>query len=284
MIFSPILKFNVMTLIAYQPYPPKEVFFLGAGTSVSGGVPTFANFHDKSKEVLTKMLRNGYPNTEIEIFQKVLGLWKTNFFDYNIEEYYSAIELNEQLNCAESITTEDIVRFIAITIKNSIHEQYTESYKLLVKYAVVKAIITTNWDILLERSLIEAATSSENAFINYDEMIEPYDAEISPNQRDGYIPPILKLHGSLNWSFCKKCGKIYYFHDKIYTQLISRSGLKCKIHNDINLIPLIIPPTLSKLEKTAEIHEEKLLYVPLSSIWSKASEYLRLCEKVYIIG
>jgi len=274
-----------MTLITDQPYPPKEVFFLGAGASVSGGAPTFANFRDKAKEVLSKILQEGESGEKISLFQNVLNQWNENFADYNIEEYYSAVEMNEQLNHDESITTKNIVRFIAYTIEKSILKLNTPSYKLLVDYGIVKAIVTTNWDILLERSINESLglAFDDNALLNYDDIIKPYH-EVTPSQQsDGYIPPILKLHGSLNWGFCRKCGQIYYFNRKIYTQLISYNDVKCKKHENISLTPFIVPPTLSKLEK-AEMNNEKSPYVPLRSIWTKASEYLRLCKKVYFIG
>lgn len=86
-----------MPLITNKPYPPKEVFFLGAGASVSGGAPTFANFRDKAREVLTEFVQEGSSDSEIPLFKKVLNQWDENYADYNIEEYYSAVEMNEQL-------------------------------------------------------------------------------------------------------------------------------------------------------------------------------------------
>lgn len=274
-----------MTLYTDQPYPPKEVFFLGAGASVSGGAPSFANFRDKAKGVLSEMLPERESENGISLFQNVLNHWDENFADYNIEEYYSAVEMNEQLNHGEPITTGDIIRFIAYTIEKSIVESNTPPYKLLGDYGVTKAIVTTNWDILLERSISKSIglASDDYTSINYDNLIQPYHEAIHPQQSYGYIPPILKLHGSLNWGFCKKCGQLYYFNRKIYTQLISYDNVKCKKHRRTSLNPFIVPPTLSKLEN-AEMNKEKSPYVPLRSVWAKASEYLRLCEKVYFIG
>lgn len=276
-----------MPLITNKPYPPKEVFFLGAGASVSGGAPTFANFRDKAREVLTEFVQEGSSDSEIPLFKKVLNQWDENYADYNIEEYYSAVEMNEQLNDEKSIISKDIVRFIAYTIENLIDSSTTEAYKSLVKYDAIKAIITTNWDILLERSIREIVNtrSNYNGYINYDNIIKPYDHDNAnvPPKSDGYIPPILKLHGSLNWGFCEECGEMYYFNRKVYRKLESDFDSKCNNHKNIKLIPFIIPPTLSKLEKT-ELNKEKSPYVPLRSIWSKASEYIRLCEKIYFIG
>ena len=207
-----------MTLYTDQSYPPKEVFFLGAGTSVSGGSPTFANFRNKAKDVLSKMLENReLDGTKISLFQDVLTQWDKNFSDYNIEEYYSAIEMNEQLNCEDesTTTTEEIAKFIALTIQKSIDTSSTPSYELLAAYEVKKAIITTNWDILLERSIRKFPVTNA---CSYGDEIQPY-GKITQPQSSGstrYVIPILKLHGSLNWGFCKKCGQIYCFGEKIY--------------------------------------------------------------------
>ena len=251
-----------------QPHPPKEVFFLGAGASVSGGAPTFADFRNKAKDVRSKILEEReLDNTKISLFQNVLNQWDENFSDYGIEDYYSAVEMNEHLDYDNKyVTTEEIARFIALIIENSINTSNTPPYKLLADYGVTKAIITTNWDILLEYSIQEFR-------FNYGEMIQPYQSIPQPQSAGSFVIPILKLHGSLNWSFCEECKQIYYFDRKICEQLLSNNGVKCKKHPDVRLTPFIIPPTLSKLENA-----------PLRSIWSKASEYLRLCEKVYFIG
>lgn len=269
----------------YPPYPPTDVFFLGAGTSVSGGAPTFANFRNKAKDVRSKMLENGESNsTKISLFKDVLTQWDKDFSDYNIEEYYSAIEMNEHLDRGdESITTEKIAKFIALTIQESIDTPHTPSYELLAAYAVRKAIITTNWDILLERSIRES--QGTDAF-SYGNGIQPYGKTTQPQSSGShrYVIPILKLHGSLNWGFCKKCGQTYCFGGKIYGRLVLNNGEKCeKCDHDVRLTPLIVPPTLSKLEGV-ERREEESPYVPLRSIWSEASKCLMSCEKVYFIG
>ncbi len=92
----------------------------------------------------------------------------------------------------------------------------------------------------------------------------------------------MKLHGSLNWGYCSECGKIYYFHKQMYDDLYSFDNVKCPIDENIRLMPFIVPPTLNKLEKTKP--KMKSPYFQLTSIWSKASEYLQSCEKIYFIG
>ncbi len=159
-----------------------------------------------------------------------------------------------------------------------IHDLY-ETFLALIEPSV---IITTNWDTVLETS--PKKISIENGGISY-EGVQPYD-EIESKTHRKYR--ILKLHGSLNWGFCRKCGIIYYFDEKIHD---SSKGVECKKCSG-KLDRIIVPPKLSKLIKPEQNNSEpndesnplKLPYFQLSSIWSKASEYLKMCEKLYFIG
>ena len=268
-----------MTQSINQPTPIKEVFFLGAGASVSGGAPTFANFRDKAKDVLSEMLQRSELNENIRLLQDVLDQWNVDFSDYNIEEYYSAVEMDEQLHGVnEPITTEKIARFIALTIQKSIKVPNTPPYRSLAKYGGAETIIiTTNWDILLEFSIIESQVRGPNdgfsIYYGNDGLIEPYNT--TDQQSNG--PHVLKLHGSLNWGFCKGCGKIYYFDKKMSGQLTSKMCPKCKI----KLTLTIIPPTISKLGNAGQGGEKP---PDVSFIWSEANKYLELCKKLYFIG
>lgn len=143
-------------------------------------------------------------------------------------------------------------------------------------------IITTNWDTELETS--PKKITIENGGIYYEGVI-PYD-EIKSQTHRHYR--ILKLHGSLNWGFCNKCGDIYYFDEKIHDGLASGKGLVCKKCSG-KLDRMIIPPKLSKLIKPEQNNSEPNTvsnpspYFQLRSLWSKASKYLKMCEKLYFI-
>jgi hypothetical protein len=253
----------------------KNVYFLGAGASAYGNVPTLFKFDKKAEKVLNDIIsqREGR-----DLVQNVLNHWKRHFDDYNIEEYFSVIEMEEQLGYKGSITAENIASFIGLTIDNTRKMLNTLSYKKLIENGCAEAIITTNWDFLLERSVTELQDRlfDKNAPINYDGTIEPY---YSVTEQAGYPPPILKIHGSLNWGYCEKCGQIYYFNRPIYKVLYS-DDVPCKKHSSVKLTPFIVPPTLSKLKLTTE----KSPYVQLASVWRKAYGYLKSCEKLFFIG
>lgn len=110
---------------------PKEVFFLGAGASALAGVPTFANFREKAEDICKKKLLNNESNKQ---FERVLKYWKKNFDEFNIEEFYEAVEMSETLDNPtdtekqETVTTGDIEEFINSTIQKSIKRDFLFSW------------------------------------------------------------------------------------------------------------------------------------------------------------
>jgi NAD-dependent SIR2 family protein deacetylase len=294
-----------MNPVTKQSEYPKQVFFLGAGASALAGVPTFANFYETAEDIYKKKLLNKKSNKQ---FERVLKYWKKNFDKCNIEEFYSAVEMLEMLDDTikdnqEIVTTDDIESFIYSTIQKSVKSDIIikNIYGLFLKNIPIRSgIITTNWDIVLETSSDEF--SIKNEMISY-ELGQPYnkkepervdsDGEILAQLRDVAHHSILKLHGSLNWGFCDRCGKIYYFDEKIHDILATNNGVVCnndKCKGKLSLI--IVPPKLSKLIKPEQITSElnielnpvKSPYFQLRSIWSKANEYLKMCEEIYFIG
>jgi NAD-dependent SIR2 family protein deacetylase len=270
-----------MTISTNKLEIPKNVYFLGAGASASGGIPTFSNFYE-FREKANKVLNNISQWEGRDLVQRVLHHWEEKFNNYNIEDYYVAIELDEQLGYNNTISAEDIEGFLGLIIDNLRKKLNTHEYKRLIDCGFAEAIITTNWDFLLERSITELQDKvfEERAPINYDGTIEPnYDVI----KQTGSPPPIFKLHGSLNWGYCEKCDKLYYFNRPVFKVLSSKYyNMRCKEHTNVELMPFIVPPTLSKLKTGSRT--EGTPYSKLDSIWKKAYDYLKSCEKLCFIG
>ncbi len=291
-----------MDSVTEQSDYPKEVFFLGAGASVLAGVPTFANFREKAEDICKKKLLTDESNKQ---FEQVLKYWKKNYNECNVEEFYSAVEMHEMLvnNLTDkeeqkTVTTVEIENFIYSTIQKSIKSTplIDGNYELFLNsIRTSSVIITTNWDIVLETS--SGYISIEAGMISYGDA-QPYkEIKSAMYELHGgrWQQRILKLHGSLNWGFCDKCGKIYYFNKKIHDNLDTGEGIVCKDEKcGGKLTHIIVPPKLSKLikpkpeqnnsEPNTESTSSKSPYFQLRSIWSKASECLKNCEKVYFIG
>ncbi|MCK4799197.1 MAG: SIR2 family protein [Spirochaetes bacterium] len=286
-----------MDSVIEQPNDPKDVYFLGAGVSALAGVPTFTNFRKKAEDICNKKIWNNESNNQ---FERVLKYWDKYFNECNVEEFYSAVEMREMLvsdllkkEKQETVTTDEIENFIYSTIQNSINKSYLvdEIYQLFLRNITMNSvIITTNWDILLETS--SGPFSIRDNSVRY-EAVQPYTKKDELGDFSANHFHILKLHGSLNWGFCDKCGNIYYFDEKIHNRLASKEGVACNNNDcDGKLARIIVPPKLSKLIKPEQtntdinIEQNPLMspYFQLRSIWSEANKYLKMCEKVYFIG
>lgn len=278
-----------------MPSNPKDIYFLGAGTSSLVGVPTFEYFHNKAKEI-SKNFSMGDPIKVL--FERVLNHWDNNFKELNIEHYFTAIDIQEKLmqdlneqekRESEEIKSNDIMKFISYTIEKSsnniLHRNkyFSEFLSDLFSNNRISrsAIITTNWDIVLEKS---SHLSLQNKWIKYEgKDIQPYHENEGEKIKREVQLRILKLHGSINWGSCKICrqraetefipNKIYYFDKEISNEI--SDGIKCPEKECLGKLDLeLVPPMCSKLDGRRS----------LCNIWKKARDYLESCEKIYFIG
>ena len=129
------------------------------------------------------------------------------------------------------------------------------------------AVITLNWDDVLERSLFSLCNEYNAKLQRGQKRISPdlcfYDYSL--NTSESYVPSthikakglknikILKMHGSLGWLECPKCGRIYTdFNREIAVD--EYSGMRCPncftsellVGEDPILRSLIITPTFMK--------------------------------------
>jgi len=79
-----------------------------------------------------------------------LHIWNTLYKDYNIEEYYAAIEIAEMCELSPDVTIQDVIELITLTIEHSLknEKQYTHYF---LANNIQYPVITTNWDCILER-------------------------------------------------------------------------------------------------------------------------------------
>lgn len=264
---------------SYPQY--RALYFLGSGASASSGAPTFRNFQEKSLDI-SKELKN-----DID-YQMVLDDWRSKFAGYTIEDYFSAIEMSEMiaLNKEANLTTKQLTYFIAKTIEKSLTKAtISEDYMIFNEIIISNqdAIVTTNWDILLETAIQSKLANGEFNYISVD----CHDQQEKPSVKP---IPLFKLHGSLNWAQCPSCYKVYYFFEKVYSRFYDEPSNipKCKSCNNPNnqLSPIIIPPTFSKLKNniftTTEMDWKQGKF--LNKIWSEAYSRIALSNEIYFIG
>ena len=220
----------------------------------------------------------------------------------NIESVFSAFEMGLLINRLPGISAEDISR-LPLSIKRVILETLEERVKFTHTQRQVSpdpsysdfaklvghmnrssgnrcSIISFNYDLALDYSL------------HFHQSPADYCLTEVQQQRMGTWTPLLKLHGSLNWAMCAKCGQIVpwdfatFFSQFRFNFLeengkmslplgrnLGKSKLKhCEL--DVEPNPVIVPPTWNKTQ----------YHKILSRIWARAASELSTAENIFVVG
>lgn len=181
-----------------------------------------------------------------------------------------------------------LLRLFTFYFSNKVnrHEYNKSDYLEVIKYIRAHSgnvsVVTTNWDILLEKYL-------ENNGISYDYRFNsPYvmnsDGSLySTGQADpGTKLPYIKIHGSINWFRCLKCGTLQIYEaDKCGGYLFDDDEKEKCIHcgqvsegETVQIKPEIITPTMMKLINSQ-------LY---NNLWKNTAYALQKADKVVFCG
>ena len=297
----------------------KIVYILGAGFSYSANIPTQGTLLQKILEYEV-----GFEAPEFSVAKETLEEFLSEIFPIphkvDIEDLFTI--LDRAANEKERFTSykwdelnklrNNLIYLILYLINNSLldvdisqsaYKKFTEHLvNLRTNAGKDIAIISTNWDNLLERFLSAYSNSHEDEKIRTDYCIYTYGI----NNSDRHIPHItlkakdykniklLKLHGSINWLYCSQCKRMY-----VDNESISIEKKECRFCNQqemynhvsagtheqqaivsssqsqkIYIEPIIITPTLLK-----KYHN---LYI--QGIWQNAFIELQEATKVVFIG
>jgi len=195
----------------------KVVFILGAGASQLAGAPLMANFLEVADD-LFRSSQTGEKKTDFErVFEargKLQAVHSKSTLDIsNIEVVFNALELarvigkfpggddsyvNETLASLQkviSFTLEKTIRFPVVEMRVKPPKPYQEFAELvqhLQRDAIPNqtvAVITFNYDVAVDYSLHHNSLRPDYGF----------------NAQSSGGVPLLKLHGSTNWTKCPEC-------------------------------------------------------------------------------
>lgn len=135
--------------------------------------------------------------------------------------------------------------------------------------------------IVLDNSLIESKNLEEGIYrLNFD---QKHNGDWRPCENEPSDILLLKLHGSMNWLKCGRCGALLLYEGRKAVAELSyqNMGLRppsnefnCPICQARQLRTLIIPPLLEK-----EMYGEEFRYP-----WYLAERSIASADKVVIIG
>jgi hypothetical protein len=279
-----------------------NLFILGAGASASAGVPLMRDFLDRAHDLWqSNKVGSAKPHFDL-VFDAVNVLPRVHskaMLDVdNVESVFSAFEMArivgvfgdyDEKRIADLDTAMRVV--IAETIGQSMllptssgrampPPPYYEFAELLLRMKTGHprhnpSVITFNYDLAADYAL---------QFVSLPVMYGFGDDDAA----DG--TPLLKLHGSLNWALCRKCGEIIpwrlhkYLQDRGWHDLdlvkSVRLGLTSQLgsfkHHDkpASSVPVIVPPTWGKTSQ----------HLNLARVWHHAARALQTAENIFVIG
>ena len=159
---------------------------------------------------------------------------------------------------------------------------YLETIRYVNKHGGHVSVITTNWDILLEEYFRKNGIDFDYKF-NSPYVIKS-DGELylaTGNNADSKVPYI-KIHGSINWFRCLKCGTLQicdadtcgkYLFDDSEEEKCVQCGQTGE-GDAVQMKPEIITPTMMKLLNSQ-------LY---NNLWQNAAYELQQADKVIFCG
>ncbi len=274
------------------------VFVLGAGASSHCGTPLMGNF----LEVAEGLWRRGEVREVEEDFKRVFdaignlqGIHsKAKLDTYNVETIYAAFEMGKLLGSLPSIggsseadalmssiktvigyTLERTTRLPGTSAGGPMPPTAYSSFAKVVSDLISKgrrcSVMTFNYDLGLDYALYR-----NKVLVDY---------ALGGATPQGKLLTYLKLHGSLNWVQCEKCGKILDYREFQYTEsradlnysvipVISRlNRLRC-CGGELRQDPFIVPPTWNK---TA-------FHTAIEQVWQRAARELKDAENIFVLG
>lgn len=281
----------------------KTVYLLGAGASVHTGAPLLRDFLVAARH-LYESRQNLFKRDSFErVFEWTNHLKSSSYYVEvdidNLENVFSLLEMGAQIGVeGTGECVEDLKLLTLITLEESCLLERGPQGKVRPDGAY-KDFCTT-LDEHNESRLRQLPTSdrpnSRDSIIsfNYDLMLDyamshhniaaDYRLKTNSSQHpDSY--KLLKLHGSINWTYCSECLNRGIDHERDFqfveggqrtrtpfvSQIISRR--KCK-ECEGPLQIMLIPPTWSKRVKDH----------PISNVWKEAMEEIQSAFQIVIIG
>ncbi|MCH8914410.1 MAG: SIR2 family protein [Thaumarchaeota archaeon] len=259
---------------------PKVVYVLGAGFSNGAKLPISSEFLiDDSFDYLKNKLKDSHSKKRIEKIQRYVQFRLDNgYFANNIEEVLNHVATANYLfmesvsDKNESYSADDIFDNLLWYITCLINEKTTDIVKRIPKeYSTFLKhvhknnypIITFNYDLIVENTL-------HNIDLDFQYGIEE-------DNLDDDFQLILKLHGSLNWSHCNKCGPVNMY-DRVL--VYGNNSLLCPICKSKSISSILIPPVVYK----DSYYNDQLFGSLVRESWSVAREVLSEAKKIVFIG
>jgi NAD-dependent SIR2 family protein deacetylase len=264
----------------------ETVFFLGAGAAAADGAPLQSQlFRDyfqlarstppgnpMERDLATFFLemfridvdQDNLENVEFPTFEEVIGILDLAVSRGETFRNYDLLNIGVNSNRI-GLLRYYLVLLMATVINRRLPRGQNETHGSFVDNLVRTELmprvrfVTTNYDLLLDRALMD-----HGLHIDYG----------VDDQRWGRGGTLFKLHGSLNWLFCRTCSKLSVYQGKVVHRLRHvDQGFTCDRCGTL-LSPIIVPPTFYK----------NMSNPYLTQVWHRAEHMLHDVKHIVFCG
>lgn len=284
-----------MELISHIPEITVEedtniVFLLGAGASYASDIPTVNGLLEKLLQQAKRFRRDDleplidYCNSveDINIEDVLTAAYLSNFATSDRH----VVNLLDQFLFSQEGSTSDESLTANVTSVNFIQDTLQTLFGLLTSTMISKnpnpthhavrrfvenhgntTIVTTNYDYCMDEELLNhdyglESTIDDSALGDYDKSVE-----------------LIKMHGSINWSYCESCQNVGNFDPREIKEFYEEDTISYPV---IGICPecqgqrrpLLVPPISFKF----------LMFPPLIDIWYSARQALDEADYIIAVG
>ena len=172
-----------------------------------------------------------------------------------------------------------IFALLEYKLRGLTHNYYSDLLRTIGSQSTPPTVISLNYDIIVDNSLVAIS----NALPDYG-----CDIATERYRTQAHWGTLLKIHGSLNWSYCPSCnrldlgvaesGRTYKMLEELYQvnpleDRYSCHGFPCT-QCGTHVEPILITPTQLKDYRNAHV----------SKVWALAEQALRRAERAIIVG
>lgn len=288
------------------------IFFLGAGFSKAAGAPLQSELLPKALKCTARGYEinpNDYANELKSFLKQAFQLTQKQVSDFDLEDFYTPIDkcIAEGVSFRGYSVSEikdfrnKLSTLIGIVVNESLinatsQKEFIDEFCLFIVDQAKNnrkrsySLITTNWDVLIDRRLWKVIDQIKNATIDYGSMV----VGLSPEKQGQIIPPFIakerkgfsvklyKIHGSLNMLICPSCNRLYV--SKNSKADIYKADESCRFclkqfsrrhdQSAFLLQPYLLYPTFIK----------ELSNTHISSIWRNVFNDLSETKKIVFMG
>jgi NAD-dependent SIR2 family protein deacetylase len=258
----------------------RVVYVLGAGSSSDAGGPLTRDFFSRlGKKDNTIYARHFDNNSRYLTIEAIYRDWSKNKTEHNVEEFFKDVSLawttGERFadpTTGRYLDHSTLERYLTWYIASYVHwsvaargtapGHYRRFARSLRQRGKRFSVITFNYDLVFERAILRELGS-----VNYCLPHAKGPREFLSMRGT----PFLKLHGSLNWLRCPKCGRFEVSESSVAHVFPKKRCLsRCGELKE----PVIVPPVSDKSRYLG----------PKNILWKKASDLLSDANTVVIIG